>query len=72
MKKKDTSSLRPVPTGHVVRDFYINNGHTHVKICDDYVVKTQEEVDAIIGRISEMAQRALTAKYLQEQQQNNI
>ena len=67
MKKKDTSLLNPVPVGHVVRDYYI--GNTHVKVCDDYVVKTQEEVDAILNRVAEIAQRALTAKYLKEQQE---
>ena len=32
----------------VVKDFYI--GNTHIQICDDAVVKTPEEVDAILRR----------------------
>jgi hypothetical protein len=35
-----------------VEEFYL--GATHVEIWDDYVVKTQEEVDAILDRISDI------------------
>lgn len=42
-----------VPTGHVVKDFYI--GNTHVRICDDYCRdKTPEEVQAILDRIAKI------------------
>ena len=33
----------------VVREFDI--GHTHIRFCDDFVVKTKEEVDAIIRNV---------------------
>lgn len=35
-----------------VEDFYL--GSTHVEIYDDCVVKTQEEVDAILNRVAEI------------------
>jgi hypothetical protein len=48
-----------------VEEFYL--GSTHVEIWDDYVVKTQEEVDAILNRISEI----WTAHLLREQSKQN-
>lgn len=35
-----------------VEDFYL--GSTHIEIYDDFVVQTQEEVNAILNRISEI------------------
>lgn len=53
----------PVEEGHVVKEFKI--GNTTVRICDDYCRdKTKEDVDAILKRIAERAQRALTAQAL--------
>ena len=44
----------------VVRDFYI--GNTRVKICDDYCKdKTEEEVEEILRRCSQIAVDAWTA-----------
>jgi len=39
--------------GNVVESFKI--GNTQVFICDDYCVKTREEVDAILNRIARNA-----------------
>lgn len=44
---------------HVVREFSI--GNTKVKIADDYCVKTAEEVEQILSRIAEQAQRHIDA-----------
>lgn len=33
----------------IVEDYY--SGNTHIVICDDYCVKTQEEIDSILDRI---------------------
>ena len=44
---------------HVVREFSI--GNTKIKIADDYCVKTAEEVEQILSRIAEQAQRHITA-----------
>lgn len=44
----------PVPTGNVVKDFYV--GNTHIRICDDYCRdKTPCEVEAILERIAKIA-----------------
>ncbi len=49
-----------VKTGHVVEDFYI--GNTHIRICDDYCRdKTDEDVQKILNRISDMALGPLVA-----------
>ena len=44
-------------------------GNTKIEIDDQYCVKTQEEVDAILERIGVMAYEALNAKYIREQQE---
>lgn len=44
----------------LARDFYI--GNMHVQIYDDYCVKTQAEVDAILSRIGEIWYNAELAK----------
>jgi hypothetical protein len=44
--------------GNVVEEFKI--GNTTIQICDDYCVKTEEEIERILNRISEDAQRALS------------
>lgn len=51
---------------NVAKDFYI--GKTHVRIATDYCQdRTKEEVDKILRRIARDAQRALSAKYMEEQ-----
>ncbi len=47
MKRK-----RSIEEGHVVESFTI--GNTKIKICDDYCVKTSEEVQAILDRIGKL------------------
>ena len=48
--------------GHVVEEFTI--GNTRIKICDDYCRdKTPEDVKAILKRIAQIAQPALSAAY---------
>lgn len=44
---------------HVVREFLI--GNTKIRIADDYCVKTAEEVEQILSRIAEQAQRHIAA-----------
>lgn len=36
----------------IVKDYY--NGNTHIIIHDDYIVKTQEEVDAILKNLGHL------------------
>ena len=51
--------------GHVVEEFKI--GNTKIKICDDYCRdKTPEDVEAILKRIAQIAQPALSYAYAQE------
>ena len=35
-------------------------GNTKIKICDDACVKTQEEIDRILARVSEVIRKALS------------
>ena len=49
--------VKPPELGHVVADYYA--GKTHIIICDDYVVKTPEEEQAILDRIMKKALVAL-------------
>lgn len=44
---------------HIVRDFYI--GATRIKIADNYCVADEAEVEQILTRIAERAQRQITA-----------
>ncbi|MEA5060023.1 hypothetical protein SDC9_149005 [bioreactor metagenome] len=37
----------------IVKDYYI--GNTHVMIDDEYCVKTQEEVDAILKKVGQLS-----------------
>lgn len=46
----------PFMKGHVVYEEKI--GNTICRICDDYVVKTKEERDAILERVAEILSRA--------------
>ncbi len=49
-----------IDTGHVVEEFKI--GNTLIRICDDYCRdKTQDEIDAILRRITRNALDALSA-----------
>lgn len=55
---------------NVVRDFQI--GNTRIKIADNYCKKTASEVEQLLRRISEQAQRqfiaaATTGKYEQQE-----
>lgn len=50
--------IKPPKLGHVVDDCYI--GHTHVLVCDDCVVKTPEEVQAILDHINDLVVDAFT------------
>lgn len=45
---------------HVVKDYYI--GNTHIMICDNYCVRTQEEIDAILKRIATVVHAPLVAQ----------
>ncbi len=51
--------------GHVVEEFKI--GNTKIKICDDYCVKTQEEIDDILKRIAKIAQTAISAAHYRDE-----
>lgn len=47
--------------GNIVQEFKL--GNTRVKICDDYYRnRTAEEVDEILARIAEKAQKHLSAQ----------
>lgn len=50
-----------------VEDFYL--GATHVEIYDDCVVKTQEEVDAILARLSDIWTAHLQRQRAKEEQE---
>ncbi|MCD7800940.1 MAG: hypothetical protein LUG94_07010 [Ruminococcus sp.] len=57
----------------IVEDFYL--GATHVQIDDSCVVKTQEEVDAILDKIADIWTAHLQrerAKLEKENQKNTI
>ena len=41
-------------------------GNTRIVIMDDYCVKTQEEIDAILARIARNAQRAFEAEAMRK------
>ena len=45
--------IAPPKEGNVVKEMKI--GNTRIKICDDYVVKTQEEREAILQRVAQIA-----------------
>ena len=54
-------------TPHFVREFTV--GHTKVKIADNYCAnKTPEEVNAVLKRISKMAQDSITAAAEKQQE----
>lgn len=48
----------------VVKDIYL--GHTHVIIHDDYIVKTPEEVQAILKRCTEIVKADERREFLRE------
>lgn len=51
--------------GNIVEEFTI--GNTRIKICDDYCRdKTPEDVEAILKRIAQIAQPALSYAYAKE------
>ncbi|MBR5949246.1 MAG: hypothetical protein IKZ82_11480 [Clostridia bacterium] len=43
---------------HIVDEFTVNNGHTKIMIADNFVVKTQEEVDQILANVARIAMDA--------------
>lgn len=47
----------------VVKNFYL--GHTHVIIHDDYIVKTPEEVQAILKRCAEIVKADERRKHIE-------
>lgn len=49
--------IAPPEPGHCVKEFKV--GNTRLRICDDCVVKTKEEVDRILKRCAEIAYPAL-------------
>lgn len=49
---------------HIVEEFYI--GECKISIADDSCVKTQEEIDAILEKVSEIVYDALLAQHIRE------
>ena len=43
---------------HVIKEF--NIGATHIRICDNYCVKTQEDVETILRRVARRVQSQLS------------
>lgn len=56
--------LETVP--HIVERIYDENGREIMWIADNYVVKTQEEVDEILKEVSKIWSRACARKARQE------
>ena len=56
MAHKQKLTPGPVPRGHVVAEYKF--GNTRCYVCDDSIVKTPEEVDAILKRCGEIAYAA--------------
>lgn len=56
--------LNTVP--HIVERIYDENGREIAWIADNYVVKTQEEVDEILREVSKIWSRACAAKARRE------
>lgn len=44
----------------IVKDYYV--GNTHIRVHDDYCLKTKEEVDAVLKRIGNIYTSYLTRK----------
>lgn len=52
----------------VVKDFYL--GNAHIKIYDDYVVKTPEQVQQILKRCAEIVKADERREFLRESSEN--
>ncbi|MFT8889451.1 MAG: hypothetical protein ABF904_11620 [Ethanoligenens sp.] len=57
-KKRDLRDR--IKCGHVVQDYYLDG--THIQICDDFCVKTQEEIDAILQHVGDIHLDCLAAQ----------
>lgn len=55
---------------HIVRRFYDENGKEIGWIADNYVVKTQEEVDAILDAVSDIWSRACARRAMEQALKN--
>ncbi|MCI1958618.1 MAG: hypothetical protein LKJ25_03220 [Clostridia bacterium] len=53
----------------IVRDFY--DGSTHIMIDDSCCVHTKEEVNEILERIRDNAQRSITAAEIKKEQSSS-
>lgn len=52
----------------IVKNFYL--GNTHIKIHNDYIVKTPEEVKAILKRCAEIVKADERRLFLRESAEN--